>query len=104
MERCWPTIGSPAALLAASQATADPAGATAELVKIDGCTLVFQIEAHDEKEPIGSGSHKRVVVNVARFDQRIQKKLGAWGERWGGVGSPRAGEKVETLGWSLSFW
>jgi predicted thioesterase len=37
----------------------------------------FQVEAHDEKEPIGSGSHERVVVNVARFDQRIQKKLGA---------------------------
>jgi fluoroacetyl-CoA thioesterase len=55
----------------------ETAGATAELVKIDGCTLVFQIEAHVEKEPIGSGSHKRVVVNVARFDQRIQKKLGA---------------------------
>ena len=51
--------------------------ATAELVRIDGRTLVFQVEAHDEKEPIGSGSHERVVVNVARFDQRIQKKLGA---------------------------
>jgi predicted thioesterase len=51
-------------------------GATAELIKVDGCTLVFHVEAHDEKEPIGSGSHERVVVNVARFDQRIQKKLG----------------------------
>jgi predicted thioesterase len=51
--------------------------ATAELVRVDGRTLVFQVEAHDEKEPIGSGSHERVVVNVARFDQRIQKKLGA---------------------------
>jgi fluoroacetyl-CoA thioesterase len=50
--------------------------ATAELVAVDGRTLAFRVEAHDEREPIGEGSHKRVVVNVARFDQRVQKKLG----------------------------
>jgi fluoroacetyl-CoA thioesterase len=49
--------------------------ATSELIGIDGRTLMFQVEAHDEKEPIGDGSHERVVVNVARFDQRVQKKL-----------------------------
>jgi fluoroacetyl-CoA thioesterase len=46
-----------------------------ELSGIDGRTLLFQVEVHDEKEPIGGGAHKRVVVNVARFDQRIQRKL-----------------------------
>ena len=51
--------------------------ATAELVCIDGRTLTFRVEAHDDKEPIGDGSHQRVVVNVARFDARVQKKLGA---------------------------
>jgi predicted thioesterase len=51
--------------------------ATAELLRIDGRALVFRVEAHDEKEPIGNGSHERVVVNVARFDQRIQRKQGA---------------------------
>jgi fluoroacetyl-CoA thioesterase len=50
--------------------------ATAELVSVDGRTLGFRVEAHDEKEPIGEGAHQRVVVNVARFDQRVQKKLG----------------------------
>jgi fluoroacetyl-CoA thioesterase len=50
--------------------------ATAELVAVDGRTLSFRVEAHDEKEPIGDGSHQRVVVNVARFDARVQKKLG----------------------------
>jgi fluoroacetyl-CoA thioesterase len=49
--------------------------ATAELVKIDGRTLTFRVEAHDERELIGDGSHERVVVNVERFDQRVQKKL-----------------------------
>jgi predicted thioesterase len=51
--------------------------ATAELIGIDGRTLTFRVEARDDKEPIGDGSHQRVVVNVARFDARVQKKLGA---------------------------
>jgi fluoroacetyl-CoA thioesterase len=49
--------------------------ATAELINIDGRTLLFRVEARDEREPIGDGWHKRVVVNVARFDQRVQRKL-----------------------------
>jgi fluoroacetyl-CoA thioesterase len=51
--------------------------ATAELVKVDGRTLDFRVEAHDEKEAIGDGLHQRVVVNVARFDQRVQRKIAA---------------------------
>jgi fluoroacetyl-CoA thioesterase len=50
--------------------------ATAELVGVDRRTLSFRVEAHDEKEPIGDGLHQRVVVNVARFDARVQAKLG----------------------------
>jgi fluoroacetyl-CoA thioesterase len=49
--------------------------ATAELVKIDGRTLTFRVEARDERELIGDGMHERVVVNVERFDLRVQKKL-----------------------------
>jgi len=49
--------------------------ATAELVAVDGRTLTFRVNAKDERELIGDGSHRRVVVNVARFDQRVQKKL-----------------------------
>ena len=48
---------------------------TAELVKVDGRTLDFRVEARDEKEAIGDGLHQRVVVNVARFDQRVQRKI-----------------------------
>src|SRR5215469_18565063 len=50
--------------------------ATAELTAVEGRTLSFKVEAHDEKEPIGGGAHQRVVVNVARFDERVQRKLG----------------------------
>lgn len=49
--------------------------ATAELVAIEGRTLTFQVEARDDKEVIGDGTHSRVVVNVAKFDERVQKKL-----------------------------
>jgi len=50
--------------------------ATAELVGVDGRTLTFRVAARDDKEPIGDGSHQRVVVNVARFDARVQRKVG----------------------------
>jgi fluoroacetyl-CoA thioesterase len=49
--------------------------ATAELTGIEGRTLSFKVEARDDKEQIGGGTHQRVVVNVARFDERIHRKL-----------------------------
>jgi fluoroacetyl-CoA thioesterase len=49
--------------------------ATAELTAVEGRTLSFKVEARDDKEPIGGGTHQRVVVNVARFDERIHRKL-----------------------------
>lgn len=49
--------------------------ATAEVIEIDGRTIRFRVEARDEKELIGDGTHERVVVDVAKFDQRIQRKL-----------------------------
>ena len=53
--------------------------ARAELVAIEGRSLRFRVEAHDERELIGDGVHVRVIVNVARFDQRVQSKLGSSG-------------------------
>jgi len=49
--------------------------ATAEVVAVEGRTIRFRVEARDEKELIGDGTHERVVVNVAKFDQRVQRKL-----------------------------
>jgi predicted thioesterase len=49
--------------------------ASAELIGVDDRTLLFRVQARDDREPIGEGTHERVVVNVARFDQRVQKKL-----------------------------
>jgi predicted thioesterase len=49
--------------------------ATAKLVSVDGRTLEFRVEAYDERDLIGDGAHARLVVNVERFDQRVQAKL-----------------------------
>ena len=49
--------------------------ATARVAKVDGRAVSFEVSAHDEKDLIGDGLHERVVVNVAKFDQRVQRKL-----------------------------
>lgn len=48
--------------------------ATARVVAVDGRKVTFRVEARDEVDLIGEGSHERVIVNVARFDQRIAAK------------------------------
>src|SRR6266853_6020832 len=49
--------------------------ATAIVTRLDGRTIEFRVEAFDDKERVGNGTHTRVVVNVERFDQRVQRKL-----------------------------
>jgi predicted thioesterase len=49
--------------------------ATAEVTRVEGRNIFFRVEARDEKDLIGDGTHERVVVNVAKFDQRVQRKL-----------------------------
>jgi fluoroacetyl-CoA thioesterase len=62
-----------------SHTAATPVGlrvtATAEVIRIEGRTITFRVEARDEIEPIGGGTHQRVVVSVSRFDERVQHKL-----------------------------
>jgi fluoroacetyl-CoA thioesterase len=49
--------------------------ATAIVTAVEGRTITFRVEAHDGREVIGDGTHQRVVVNVARFDDRVQRKV-----------------------------
>jgi fluoroacetyl-CoA thioesterase len=62
-----------------SHVAATPIGlrvtATAEVIKVEGRTITFRVEARDDVEPIGGGTHQRVVVSVARFDERVQRKV-----------------------------
>ena len=65
--------------LGVSHTAATPVGlrvtATAEVTQVEGRTIAFRVMARDEFEPIGGGTHRRVVVSVARFDERVQRKL-----------------------------
>jgi predicted thioesterase len=62
-----------------SHVAATPVGlrvtATAEVTRVEGRTISFKVDARDERERIGGGTHQRVVVSVARFDERVQRKL-----------------------------
>jgi predicted thioesterase len=49
--------------------------ALAEVVAVDGRAVRFAVTVKDEMDLIGDGTHERVVVNVAKFDARVQKKL-----------------------------
>jgi fluoroacetyl-CoA thioesterase len=49
--------------------------ASSEVTAVEGRTVKFTVSVFDEKELIGDGAHERVVVNVAKFDARVQKKL-----------------------------
>ena len=61
-----------------SHVAATPIGmkvhATAEVTAVEGNRIRFRVEAHDEAGMIGKGTHERVVVNMERFDKRVQKK------------------------------
>lgn len=46
-----------------------------EVEKVEGRTVSFRVSVSDEKEPIGDGTHERMVVNVQRFDVRVQDKV-----------------------------
>ena len=50
--------------------------AVAEVTRVEGRTVTFKLSASDQIDQIGHGTHERVVVNVAKFDARVQKKLG----------------------------
>src|SRR5262245_39428240 len=62
-----------------SHTAATPMGlrvtATAEVAQIEGRIITFRVTARDELGPIGGGTHRRVVVSVSRFDERVQRKL-----------------------------
>jgi predicted thioesterase len=48
----------------------------AEVIGVDGRKIQFRVEAWDEKEKIGEGTHERTVINVAKFATRLAAKKG----------------------------
>ncbi|HUO31274.1 MAG TPA: thioesterase family protein [Bryobacteraceae bacterium] len=58
---------------------ATPMGMTvtfkAEVTSVEERRVNFKVEAWDEKEKCGEGTHQRAIVNIARFTARVQAKL-----------------------------
>jgi fluoroacetyl-CoA thioesterase len=50
--------------------------ARAELLAVDGRMLSFRVEAFDEREKIGEGTHVRAVISLDRFSARLAAKKG----------------------------
>ena len=46
----------------------------AELIEINGKALTFKVKAYDEIDKIGSGIHKRAIVELDRFIKRTNEK------------------------------
>jgi fluoroacetyl-CoA thioesterase len=48
--------------------------AQAEVTKVDGRRIEFKVTARDDTEEIGTGTHERMVVDLARLDARLAAK------------------------------
>ena len=48
--------------------------ADAVLETVRGRRLAFKVSAHDETEEIGRGTHQRMVIDLASFNERLAKK------------------------------
>ena len=51
--------------------------AQAELTAVEGRKLTFHVEAFDEAEKIGEGEHKRVIIDLEKFKERVEAKRGS---------------------------
>jgi len=48
---------------------------TAQVLSVTDKRIQFRVEAWDEKEKIGEGTHERALINVARFATRLAEKM-----------------------------
>lgn len=46
----------------------------AEILESQDRRVVCKVEAYDEKEKIGEGTHERAIIHVARFAERLKRK------------------------------
>ncbi|MCD5407096.1 MAG: thioesterase family protein [Desulfotomaculum sp.] len=75
LEKGQSTVGI---MVKITHTAATPVGMTAtassELIEIDKRKLVFKIEARDEREVIGEGTHERFIIDVNKFLAKVAAK------------------------------
>lgn len=61
-----------------SHVAATPVGmavtARIELVSVEGRSLLFKVACHDEAGLIGEGTHRRAIIDAARFLEKLKVK------------------------------
>ncbi|MDX2167635.1 MAG: thioesterase family protein [Deltaproteobacteria bacterium] len=74
----WPAEQSVGTHVGLTHEAATPPGlrvtVAGRLASIDGRKLTFEVSAHDGVDTICRGRHERVVVDVARFTDRLARK------------------------------
>jgi fluoroacetyl-CoA thioesterase len=81
----WPREQSVGTHVNFSHLAATPPGltvtVTSEVIALDGRKVTFRAQAHDGHDLISEGTHERMVIDAARFAQRLQGKRAAAGGR-----------------------
>ncbi|MCG5212720.1 thioesterase family protein [Streptosporangium sp. KLBMP 9127] len=76
----WPREQTVGTHIAVSHCAATPPGLSVtcrvRLTGIDGRRLAFEVAADDGYDVISTGTHERVVVDAARFTERVLSKAG----------------------------
>ena len=76
LEAGYDTLGTKVSV---SHLAAAPIGScvsiTAEIAGVTDRRVEFRVEAWDESQKIGEGTHERAIVNVARFTSRLAEKI-----------------------------
>ena len=52
---------------------------TCEVLSVIDRRIQFRVEARDERDKIGEGTHERAIVNVAKFATRVAEKKASQG-------------------------
>jgi fluoroacetyl-CoA thioesterase len=71
----WDSVGT---VVKIKHLAATPVGAKvflkAEVISADGRRVMFDVEARDNLEKIGQGTHERFMINVPRFRAKFNEK------------------------------
>lgn len=74
----WPREQSLGTHVNFSHLAATPPGLTVtvdcEVIAVDGRRVTFRATAHDGHDLISEGTHERVVIDMARFAERVSRK------------------------------
>jgi fluoroacetyl-CoA thioesterase len=76
LEDGWDSVGTKVNI---EHLAATPIGLSvrfeAEVLQVAGQRVLFRVDAWDEKEQIGTGTHERFVIHIGKFATRLAAKV-----------------------------